>query len=168
MEKKPCFEGGKHDLSEILSWRKKNQPLWYSLWVKETFRRFPIEEKPNVKTKQTGEGEKPWCQCYRTWECSKWRRCWLVKGPVCPGLKLISSKAVSRMEKQIQFYWITSACRAQSRLCDTIPVLHMKVCPVPRSERVFCAGLVFLSSFWVSWWGKRWPLLEIEKFLAVF
>lgn len=36
----------------------KKTLLWYSLWVKETFRRFPIEEKPNVKTKQTGEGEK--------------------------------------------------------------------------------------------------------------
>lgn len=56
MEKNPCFEGGKPDLSEILSCRKK--PLWYSLRVKETFRRFPVEQKPNVKTQQTGEEKK--------------------------------------------------------------------------------------------------------------
>lgn len=147
----------------------KKTPLWYSLWVKETFRRFPIEEyRGEAKCENKTNRRGVWSQCYRTSECSKWRRCWLVKGPVCPGLRLISSKAVSRMEKQIQCYWITSACRAQSRLCDTIPVLHMKVCPVPSSERVSCAGLVFLSSFWASWWGKRWPLLEIEKLLAVF
>lgn len=38
---------------------KEKKPLWYSLWVKETFRRFPIGQKPNMKTQRTGEGEKP-------------------------------------------------------------------------------------------------------------
>lgn len=138
----------------------QKKPLWYSLRVKETFRRFPIEQKPNVKTQQTGEEEKKislftWCQCYTTSKCSEWRRCWRVKGPVCPGVRLVTSKAVSRVERQTQFYWITCACRAQCKLCVAIPVLRMKVCPVPRSERVSCVGLVFLSSFWVRWWGKK-------------
>lgn len=82
-----------------------------------------------------------------TSKCSEWRRCWHVKGPVCPGLRLITSKAVSRVERQIQFYWITSACRAQCKLCVAIPVLQMKVCPVPRSKRVSCVGLYFLVPF---------------------
>lgn len=93
--------------------------------------------------------------CYTTSKGSEWRRCWHVKGPVCPGVRLITSKAVSRVERQIQFYWIPSSGRAQCRLCVLIPVLQMKVCPVPRSERVSCVGFVFLSSFGVSWWVKK-------------